>query len=173
MAATIFPAAIAAISLGIVSQRGFDIRIGRNEVFNHAGNVVAALIAGIVGYMLGPAWIFYLVSILAGASIVSVLFIKAGDIDYLQARAAMPQAAHHRVIASSVTSVMTDRKMLAFSVAVTLFHFSNAAMLPLAGEVLTRRNETFASLNMAACVVAAQAVMVPVAFLSGKFAHSW
>jgi predicted MFS family arabinose efflux permease len=36
VAAAIFPPAIAAISLGIVSQQKFDLRIGRNEVFNHA-----------------------------------------------------------------------------------------------------------------------------------------
>src|SRR6266403_2191110 len=36
----IFPPAIAAISLGMVGRDGLDRRIGRNETFNHAGNVV-------------------------------------------------------------------------------------------------------------------------------------
>ena len=36
--ASIFPPAIAAVSLGIVGHRAFTRRIGRNETFNHAGN---------------------------------------------------------------------------------------------------------------------------------------
>lgn len=173
VAAAIFPPAIAAISLGIVSQQKFDLRIGRNEIFNHAGNVATALLAGITGYVLGQEWIFYLVAIVAGASIVSTLFIKKDDIDYFQARAAIPKMASDRVIASSVRALFTDRNILLFAAAVILFHFGNAAMLPLAGELLTRNRETFASINMAACIMAAQMVMVPVAFLSGKLGHKW
>lgn len=79
----IFAPALAAITLGLVGRQTFAIRIGRNEVFNHAGNVATALLAGIVGYLMGQEWIFYLVAIIGGASAVSVLFIKNDDIDYL------------------------------------------------------------------------------------------
>ena len=173
IAAAIFPPAIAAISLGIVSQKKFDLRIGRNEVFNHAGNGATALLAGVTGYVFGQQWIFYLVAFVAGASIISVWFIRKDEIDYLQARAAIPKTTLDRVAASSLRDIFTDRKIMAFALAVTLFHFANAAMLPLAGELLTRNHETFASINMMACIMAAQTVMVPVAFLSGKFGHRW
>src|SRR5882672_7133386 len=36
----IFPSALAAISLGIVGRKMFTRRVGRNEAYNHAGNVV-------------------------------------------------------------------------------------------------------------------------------------
>jgi MFS family permease len=42
----IFPSAVAAISLGIVGRKMFTHRVGRNEAFNHAGNVVTAIVAG-------------------------------------------------------------------------------------------------------------------------------
>jgi MFS family permease len=42
-------ASIAAITLGIVAHQNFAPRVGRNEMFNHAGNVGAALLAGISG----------------------------------------------------------------------------------------------------------------------------
>jgi MFS family permease len=173
VASAIFPPAIAAITLGIVAQDGFATRIGRNEVFNHAGNVAAASLAGIVGYILGQQWIFYLVAIIAGASAVSVLSIRKGDIDYLRARAATQERTNDGVVASSIKTLFSDRNILVFAVAVTLFHFGNAAMLPLAGQLLTRSHETFAAINMSACIVAAQLVMVPVAFLSGKFGNKW
>ena len=46
-AGVIFPPAIAAVSLGIFGHRAFTRRIGRNEMFNHAGNAVAAGLAGL------------------------------------------------------------------------------------------------------------------------------
>jgi MFS family permease len=170
VAAAVFPPAIAAITLGMVAQHEFATRIGRNEVFNHAGNVAAAVLAGTIGYVLGQQWIFYLVAIIAGASAVSALLIRKEEIDYLRARASSPSG---RVSASNIRDLFADRNILAFAAAVTLFHFGNAAMLPLAGQLLTRSHEAFASINMSACIVAAQMVMVPVAFLSGKLGNSW
>jgi MFS family permease len=52
-AGVVFPPAIAAVSLGVVGHSGFTARIGRNETFNHAGNAVAATIAGAAAYLFG------------------------------------------------------------------------------------------------------------------------
>ena len=169
----LFAPAVAAITLGIVGQQMLAIRIGRNEVFNHAGNVATALLAGIVGYLLGQEWIFYLVAIIAVASAVSVLFIRNDDIDYLRSRGGALKITPDGVVALSIRALFADRKILIFALAVTLFHFANAAMLPLAGQLLTRDHEIFASLNMSACIVAAQLIMIPVAFLSGKWGNKW
>ena len=173
VAAAIFPPAIAAITLGMVAQQEFTTRIGRNEVFNHAGNVAAAMLAGTIGYILGQQWIFYLVAIIAGASAVSALLIRKDDIDYLRARASTQTKPSGIASASSIRDLFADRNILAFAAAVTLFHFGNAAMLPLAGQLLTRSHEAFASINMSACIIAAQMVMIPVAFLSGKLGNTW
>ncbi len=173
VAAAMFPPAIAAITLGIVSQKEFTARIGRNEVFNHAGNVCIAFLAGLVGYVFGQKWIFYLVTIIAVASAISVLLIRGKDIDYLRARAATREMKTDGVHPVGVKALFADRHILVFALAVTLFHFGNAAMLPLAGQLLTRTHESLAPINMSACIIAAQMVMIPVAHLSGKFGSSW
>jgi MFS family permease len=59
MAVAIFPPAVAAITLGLVGPRRFAARMGRNEAFNHGGNVAAAALAGLAGYYLGREWIFW------------------------------------------------------------------------------------------------------------------
>jgi predicted MFS family arabinose efflux permease len=41
--------AIAGITLGVARQSGFDRQFGRNQVANHAGNVVAAALSGWLG----------------------------------------------------------------------------------------------------------------------------
>jgi Major Facilitator Superfamily len=46
----VFPAAVGAISLGIVGPELFTRRVGRNEAFNHAGNAFTAIAAGVAGW---------------------------------------------------------------------------------------------------------------------------
>jgi len=53
------------------------------------------------------------------------------------------------------------------------FHLANAAMLPLVGQVLALQNKDVGTALMATCVVAAQIVMVPTAYLAGAKADSW
>ena len=60
-----------------------------------------------------------------------------------------------------------------FSASVVLFHFANAAMLPLAGQKLSHGHDRGAAGYMSACIIAAQLVMVPVALLASRLAVSW
>ena len=85
-AGAMIPAAIAAITLGIVLQKGFAHQLGRNEAFNHAGNVVAALLAGGLGYLYGLGAVFAVMSALAIGAIVATWLIDPKDIDHRAAR---------------------------------------------------------------------------------------
>ena len=49
-----------------------------------------------------------------------------------------------------------------------MFHFANAAMLPLVGQKLALQDKNFGTTLMSACIVAAQIVMAPVAMLVGR-----
>jgi MFS family permease len=173
IAAAIFPPAVAAITLGIVGPKKFAARMGRNEAFNHAGNVGAAALAGLAGYFIGREWIFYLVAAIAGASIISVLFIKERDIDHDLARAAIPHTSQKNEVVSGITALLAHREILIFALAVTLFHFANAAMLPLAGQLLSQDKAAGAALYMSACIIAAQLVMIPVSAFAGAQADRW
>jgi MFS family permease len=88
IAAALFPPAIAAISLGIVGKERLSRRIGRNESFNHAGNVSFALLAGAAGTWLGQKWIFYMSAVVAIGTMLAAANIRSRDIDNVAARAA-------------------------------------------------------------------------------------
>ena len=60
-----FMPAIAAVSLGIVGHRLFNLRQGRNQAFNSAGNVVAAVMMGLIGYFISNRGVFFFVAVLA------------------------------------------------------------------------------------------------------------
>ncbi len=169
-AGAIFPPAIAAISLGLVGHRMFAHQTGRNEAFNHAGNVAAALLAGFIGDYIAYEGIFILVAMMSIGSIASVMFIRHDEIDHELARGCDPSGAKEPV---GWLTLFSDRRILVFTAAIVLFHFANAAMLPLVGQKLTLHHKDAAAMAMSACIVVAQVVMVPVALLSSKLAETW
>jgi MFS family permease len=173
-AEVIFPPALAAVSLGVVGHSGFTARIGRNETFNHAGNAAAAGIAGALAYALGPQAVFYLLAFMAIASLVGVLAIPEDAIDHDLARGLDERDTYEaRGQPRGLGILFTCRPLLIFAACVTLFHLSNAAMLPLVGQKLALQDKNLGTSLMSACIVAAQVVMVPMAMLVGARADRW
>jgi MFS family permease len=170
-ASTVFGPAIAAVTLGAVGHQAFSQRIGRNESFNHAGNAIAALTAGMSAYMWGPTVVFYLLAGMAFASLASVLTIPGNAIDHDLARDLDEGSAEDQP--SGFQVLVTNRPLLIFALCVVLFHVANAAMLPLVGEKLTLQNKKLGTSLMSASIVAAQIVMVPIAMLVGAKADRW
>ena len=172
----VFPPAIAAISLGIVGPRAFTSRIGRNEAFNHAGNAFTAIIAGVAGYLIAPSAVLWLVAILAVASAFAVLAIDPGEIDNDVARGLNKEADDKNeggAKPSALQVLFECKPLLIFTAGITLFHFANAAMLPLLGERLSQGQKGAETLFMAACIITAQLVMAPMAMLVGAKADVW
>ena len=175
-AGAIFAPAVAAVTLGIVGPKAFARRVGRNEAFNHAGNAVAATLAGISAYFFGPVVVFWLLAAMAIASIFATLSIPAGAIDHHVARGldgGTEPGEDHRDKPSGFQVLLTCKPLLVFAAATVLFHFSNAAMLPLVGQKLALVNKDLGTTLMSVCIVAAQMVMVPVAILVGRKADAW
>ena len=83
----------------------------------------------------------------------------------------VPGGAHPQP--SGFAALLRNRRLLIFAAAMVAFHLANAAMLPLVGQVLALQNKDVGTALMSACVVAAQLVMVPVAYLAGAKADSW
>ena len=158
----VFPAAVAAISLGIVGRARFTARVGRNEAFNHAGNVITAVAAGIAGWLIGPGAVLWMAALLALGVLVPLARIHAEDIDQVLARGA-DDGDRGRSERDGLLVLARNRPLLAFTAAITLFHFANAAMLPLLGEKLSGANSRAGAPFVAACIITAQAVMVPMA----------
>ncbi|WP_249158806.1 MFS transporter [Bradyrhizobium jicamae] len=175
-AGSIFAPAIAAVTLGIVGPQAFAARTGRNEAFNHAGNAAAAAIAGATAYWFGPIVVFWLLAAMALASIAATLSIPSGAIDHQVARGlddADGSCAEPHDKPSGFRVLLTCRPLLIFAGATVIFHFANAAMLPLVGQKLALINRNLGTTLMSVCIIAAQMVMVPVAMLVGRKADVW
>jgi MFS family permease len=172
-AGSLFQPAIAAITLGMVGPKAFAKRTGRNEAFNHGGNATAAVIAGISAYFFGPLVVFYLMAATTSASIVATLAIPAKAIDDNIARGLDDDHDHTKHQPSGFAVLLACKPLMIFAACITLFHFANAAMLPLVGQKLSLVSKELGTSFMSACIVAAQLVMVPVAILVGAKADVW
>ena len=173
IAGSVFAPAIAAISLGITGPKAFTRRTGRNETWNHAGNACAALLAGGLSWLFGPIAVFYLMAFMALASIVAVSVVDAKAIDHDVARGFDPARQRNHEQASVVATLMHNRPLLVFAICCGLFHLANAAMLPLVSQKLSQIDMRLATPLTSACIVAAQLVMIPVAWLVGAKADQW
>jgi MFS family permease len=171
-AAAVFPPAVAAITLGLVGRALMPRQTGRNEAFNHFGNVAAAALAGACAYFIGYGAMFVLVAGMAAASAVAVICIRETEIDHELARGADERDAGDQSVVG-IRELFSDRRIAIFIVSAVLFHFANAAMLPLVGQKSSDGLKDGAAVVMSACIIAAQLVMVPVALLSSRLAATW
>jgi predicted MFS family arabinose efflux permease len=165
-AAAIGPA-IAAITLGLVRQRGFAHQLGHNEAFNHGGNVAAAVLAGIGGYLFGLGAVFVVLAVMAALSVAATLGIASGDIDYRAARG----ATENETDVAKFGVLLRSKELLVLAATLTLFHLGNAAMLPLLGQAAVAHDGSDPSASTAVTIVIAQATMVPMALAAARIAE--
>ena len=168
---SVYTPCIAALTLGIVGQTLLSKRVGRNEGFNHVGNMGAAIVAGLLGRFVSYEAIFYFSIFQCIALIAGVLFIKEQDIDHEMARAAAKEQESEQSV-TGVKALLSNRRILIFTIAMALFHFANAAMLPLAGQKMGIADKQNSSLYLSAAIIIAQGVMALVASYSGNAAEN-
>jgi MFS family permease len=168
---SIFGPAICAISLGIVGHHLFDARQGRNQSFNAAGNVVAAVSMGVLGYFVSNRSIFFFVAVCAVPALFALRHIRADEIDYERARGAKEDAGDGKPVGAA--TLLKERPLLIFLICAVMFHFANAAMLPLLGEMLAKGHGRTSMMFMSACVVTTQFVITVIAAWSGRKAGLW
>lgn len=163
--------AMAGITLGVARQSGFDRQFGRNQVANHAGNVVAAALSGWLGWRYGFGAVFALSAAFGMLSIAAVMMIRGDSIDHQVARGLAPhgpQAGSTDGEVSGFRILLQCRPLLVLAAALAMFHLGNAAMLPLYGLAIVSAHQADPSAFTAETVVIAQAVMVVAALLANR-----
>jgi MFS family permease len=191
IAGAIFPPCLAAIALGLVRRKQFDQVQGTNQAFNAGGNMFAALALGAVGYYFSLRWMFLFVALLGIGAIISILRIKAEDIDFNAARggeespegqaeqcndaASVPASGgvwqNIKDVLACLGDLLKQPPVRVFLVAAVIFHFANAAMVPLVTQLLARGvGAKQAVLYTSGYMLASQLVFVVVAAASGKLA---
>ncbi len=172
MVGDVFGPAVAALTLGLYPRRALAHRMGRNSAFDHAGNVAIAAAAGLVGWAFSQRAVFLLVPFFAVLAALAVLSIPAAAIDHDRARGG-EQPNGGAVPPSGLGVLLGCRPLLLYAGCTMLFHVANAPLLPLVGQKLALAHRDWATAMMSACIIAAQAIMLPIALLVGWNADRW
>ncbi|MBN9118105.1 MAG: MFS transporter [Planctomycetes bacterium] len=154
---------LGALALGLAGHSALHRVMGENQGYNHAGNIAAALTAVVVAGWLGLLAVFYTVAVVSALAAASVFIIRPTDLK--EEPGSKAQAG------PGLRTLFRDQRVVVLFAAVALFHLANAPVMPLVGQYITRLGGT--DTQVAAVVLVAQAVMVPVAILAGRMCHRW
>ena len=161
--------AIAAMSLALVGQAMLGPRLGRNARFASIGNGIGAALMGACGYYVSERAVFFLTAAVTLPAVVSLLpLTRLRDPALLPASSHDGHPAHGRV---PISRLLTNRALVIFALCAMLFTLGNSAMLPLAGNTLTKEAGNFASLLIAGCIIVPQLVVAAISPTIGKLAE--
>ena len=155
---------VAALTLGLVGSQAYGDRVGRNEVFNHAGNAASAALAGLLGYFLGLGWVAVSILVMAVLSSAAVLSIPADGIDHTEARGGDGKAE------PAWRTLLGSRPLMVLAGTAFLLQTANGAMLPFLAQARTAAGSD-PSTTTAVMVVVAQGVMVAAAMGAAAIAR--
>jgi predicted MFS family arabinose efflux permease len=115
----------------------------------------------------GVAAIFFAVLIVSGLAAASVFLIREREVDEDRASGAADGDAKR----AGLGDLLRDRRVLILLLATALFHLANAPVMPFLGAYIKELQGT--DVQVAAVVLVAQAVMIPVALLAGWLCDRW
>ncbi|WP_343525777.1 MFS transporter [Sphingomonas sp.] len=170
--------AVTGMTLGIVRQKGFNAQNGRNQAWNHAGNMVGAGLSGFLGWKFGMPAIFFLAAAFGVLAVISVLSIPERAIDHRAARGLEDKVGDDQQEggdqaggqAEGFRALLSNKPMLILAAALACFHLGNGAMLPLYGMAVVGAGKGDAAMFTAMTVMVAQAVMIVASLVAMKVA---
>jgi MFS family permease len=139
--------------------------MGANQGWNHAGNLAAALVAMVLVAWSGVPSVFFAVTAVSLLAAGSVFLIRADELDEKRASGSRPAEG------TSILGLFRDRRVRTLFAATALFHLANAPVMPLVGLYIGRLGGS--GTQVAAVVLVAQAVMIPVALATGWSCERW
>jgi MFS family permease len=158
------------LTLGVARQAGFNAQNGRNQAFNHAGNLAGAALSGLLGWRFGFAAVFWLAAVFSALSIASVYAIPKAIVDDAEARG-LPDGLGDAARPRSWVSLFESKALLVAAAALMLFYLGDAAMLPLYGMAVVAAHRGDPAGFVAMTIVVAQGVMIVTALVAMKLAQ--
>ena len=155
------------------ATRALGERLGRNARYLAIGNAFAAGLMGTFGYYVGERAVFLLTAALGHPRVGR----DRDDPEDGSRSGKIHPITVHRAKARSVPAgpggFSETVRLLAYAACASLFQLANAAMLPIAAGMVTKRAGSEASLVIAACIVAPQLVTAAISPWAGRAAEGW
>jgi len=163
--------ALAAIGLGLVGHQKFSHRLGRNHRYKSFGNAATAALMGAFGYFLAKNATFIFAAALCLPAAYSLSRIRGEEIDYARARSARAPDKPRDV--TQFRRLFRNRRLVVFIVALFLFQFADASVMPLTSEQLGQQHQHESELITSALIAVPQVVTALIALWIARRAEDW
>lgn len=160
-AAGIIKPVMAAIGLGLVGQRPFSGRLGRNHRYDSFGNAGTAALIGVLGHFVTKQATFLAAAALCIPTTAALMTIRRKQIDYARARSAREWEKPHEAV--QLRELARNRPRLVFVASLVLFPLANRSMIPLATKRLGQQHQHESELFTAGLVIVPQVVSALIA----------
>lgn len=171
-AGSVMGPAIAALSLALVNPNVFGERLGRNARYAAIGNAFAAGLMGACGSYFSDRAVFFLTASLCLPALMTLALIRKQDLSRPEPRRTASPPAGSAPKGRS-WRFLRDHRFLAYFACAGLFHLANAAMLPIAAGMVTKRAGSEAAALIAACIVGPQIITALLSPWAGRAAERW
>ncbi len=161
---------LGALALGLVGHAALAKTMGMNQGWNHAGNIAAAVSAMFLVSWFNVSSVFYAVTAVSVLAAASVFLIRSDELDERRASGVTTNG-EGRAHPVSVRELFQDRRVVILFAATALFHLANAPVMPLVALYVKQLQGS--DRQVAAVVLVAQVVMIPVALLTGWLCDRW
>jgi MFS family permease len=158
---------LGALALGLVGHAALSRVMGKNQGWNHAGNLASALLAMGLVSIFGLISVFFAVMAVSVVAAGSVFLIRDDELDEGRATGADDCPGSR----AGLRELLRDRRVLVLLAATALFHLANAPVMPFLGAYIQKLGGSH--VQVAAVVLVAQAVMIPIALAAGFLCDRW
>ena len=170
LSACVITPAIAAITLRLCGHTAYSERLGMNARYASLGAASAAGLLGLCAWYLSQRAEFITTAILVLPALIALHSIRRSDQAEAEDHPALLHPRERRLRRIRPTCLLREPALQVFAVAAVLFHLANAAMLPLALNVLARRNPA-TGLVISAAIIVPQIVVAALSPWAGKMAQ--
>ncbi|WP_045835115.1 MFS transporter [Hyphomicrobium sp. 99] len=165
-ASVVIGPALAAISLGLVGHNLIGERLGRNARFSSLGSMFAAASMGACGYYLSSQAVFFVSAAMTIPAVMALYLIQPSDF-HREELEPKPEPEYHPLHAAK--TIISKRPLLILAASVGLFHLANAAVLPLAANLITLRSSRAATVLVALCIIVPQFIVALISPWMGRY----
>jgi MFS family permease len=168
LATCVLTPAIAALTLSLSGHDSFGERLGVNTRYGSLGNAASAALLGATAWYASEQSVFLVTAALVVPALLALLLIRASDrVSNGDDHGALR---HPRQREHGPAQIFAEPALHIFAVAVALFQFANAALLPVALNGLTRRGEA-SGFAVSATIIVPQLIAAIMAPWAGRMAQ--
>ncbi|MBS0238273.1 MAG: MFS transporter [Proteobacteria bacterium] len=165
-ASVVIGPALAAISLGLVGHNLIGERMGRNARFSSLGSMFAAASMGASGYYLSSQAVFFVSAAMTIPAVMALYLIQPSDFHREELE---PKHEPEYHLLRATKTIFGKRQLLILAASVCLFHLANAAVLPLAANLITLRSSKSATVLVALCIIVPQFIVALISPWIGRY----